>query len=76
MYVRKPGDSKVNTIPSLVHLFVLFLCKWVSMKLVKTAIKLWPDNPEVKEFYIQRAIDHAITGKHIVRVDPDLIYKK
>ncbi len=50
--------------------------QWISKKLVKIAIKLWPKNPLVSEFYAQMFEDLAITGKFITRVDPKGFHKR
>lgn len=50
--------------------------KWLSVKLVKLASKLYPKNPDVMKFYQQMMMDIAIMGTSITRVDINDYYKK
>jgi hypothetical protein len=43
----------------------------LSIKLVKLARKLYPENPEVTAFFARLLVDRMIYGKSIIRVEPD-----
>lgn len=47
----------------------------ISNYLVKLAVKLYPQNPKVMEFYSNLFLDESISGGSVVRVDPESIVK-
>ncbi len=73
MCKQKDSDRPDNCQSSVA--VVIRLREWVSKSLVKIATKIWPENPLVKEFHIQRMHDLNITGKHIVRLNFNEISK-
>lgn len=51
--------------------------RWkLSFYLVKLARKVYPDNPDVKAFYLQAMTDQMIYGRHVVRVHPEKVWKE
>lgn len=45
--------------------------RWkLSNLIMRIARKIYPDNPEVKAFYLQCIYDQMIFGKSIVRINP------
>lgn len=49
--------------------------KWASLKLVRLAVKLWPENPEVKRFWAKCLSDALIVGRVVTRGRPVDMYK-
>ena len=50
--------------------------KKFSNYLVSIARKIYPDNPEVNAFYAELMMDWMVSGKSVVRVDPNNIVKE
>ena len=45
--------------------------RWrLSILFVRVAYKIYPKNPEVTAFWMDLVMDHMITGKSIVRINP------
>ncbi len=43
--------------------------KWIALKLVKIAWKLYPESQEVKKFYTDIAMDMVVTGNSITKIN-------
>ena len=53
------------------------ILRWkLSNKLVSLARKIYPENPEVKAFWMDLMADQMITGQAIVRVKPEDFWKE
>jgi len=53
--------------------------KWYQLRwklsniFVKIAVKIYPENPEVKAFWMQQMMDSLILGRSVIRVNPEEI---
>jgi len=53
-----------------------FQFRWkLSNIFVKIAVKIYPENPEVKAFWMQQMIDSLILGRSVIRVNPEEMFK-